>query len=205
MNTDGTWRPKIQKKQQCAWEGAYGNDRVSNAPAVFLAGRLHLIFFCSQICFCFDESFWVHFLNKKQKRRYPVEKLLKKLCLSLSLCLLLAAGAVITTPTDAQAIDSQWCCTVWKGEGGGNYAMKNGSSSSASLRVVGRYSKSHQARNAAQSYVNNGYYLIGPCRCDKAWNFHSWIQRRGNRYTSQQDLRSWNRSYNIKHYGTANP
>lgn len=201
MNTHGTCCPlKIQKKQQCAWEDAYGHDRVSNAPAVFIAAHLNL-FFCSQFCFSFDFSFWVLFLNKKQERKNRM----KKLCLSLSLCLLLGAGAAITAPTDAQAIDSQWCCTVWKGEGGGNYAMKNGSSSSASLRVVGRYSKSHRARNAAQSYVNNGYYLIGPCRCDKAWNFHSWIQRRGSRYTSQQDLRNWNRSYNIKHYGTANP
>ncbi|MBA2882709.1 hypothetical protein HNR65_003064, partial [Desulfosalsimonas propionicica] len=36
-----------------------------------------------------------------------MKKLLKKLCLSLSLCLLLGAGAAITAPTDAQAIDSQ--------------------------------------------------------------------------------------------------
>ena len=145
------------------------------------------------------------FLHTKKKRRCVVKKFLKKLCLTLGLCFLFGVGAVIITPTTLLAIDSQWCCTVWKGEGSGNYALRGGSASSGSLRVVGRYSKSYQAKSAAQSYVNNGYYLIGPCRCDKAWNFHSWISRRGSRYTSQQDLQNWNRSYNIKYYGTPNP
>jgi hypothetical protein len=130
---------------------------------------------------------------------------MRKLCLNLILCIFMGAGGLIATPSDSEAMDSKWCSAVWKGQGSGNYALKGGSSSAADLRVIGRFSKSQQAKNAAQPYVNSGYYLIGPCRCDKAWVFHSWISQRGSRNTSQQDLVNWNRNYNLKHYGTANP